>query len=71
MPLVRVSAISGRLSPDVKKKICKEMHDVIMRNTPAPSEAIWVMIDDVPGENWMIHETMLSEKKPPEIFAKE
>ena len=71
MPLVRVSAVKGRISPDVKKKICQEMHDVIRRHTPAPSEAVWVMFDDVPEENWMIHETMLSEKKPPEIFAKD
>ena len=69
MPLVRVTAIAG-VSPETKKKICQEMHEVIMRNTPAPSEAVWVIIDDVPAENWMIHENMLSEKRPKEIFNK-
>jgi len=71
MPLVRVYAIADRLTPETKKKICQEMHDVIMRNTPSPSEAVWVMIDEVPADGWMIHETMLSDKKPGQIFGKE
>lgn len=70
MPLVRVSSIGGKVTPETKKKICQEMHDVLMRNTAAPSEAVWVIIDDVPAENWMIHETMLSEKSPKDIFGK-
>ena len=71
MPLVRVSSIGGKLSPEKKKKICQEMHDVMMRNTQSPSEAVWVIIDEVATENWMIHEPMLSEKSPREIFEKE
>lgn len=66
MPLVRVSSFG--LSPETKKKIAKEMHDVIMNNTAAPEEAVWVMFDDVPPENWMIKDSMLSEKHPREIF---
>ncbi len=68
MPLVRVSQFG--LSDEVKKKIAKEMHGVIMNNTKAPSEAVWVMFEDVPRENWMINERMLSEAHPAEIFAK-
>ncbi len=68
MPLVRVSQFG--LSAEVKKKIAKEMHDVIMNNTKAPSEAVWVMFEDVPRENWMINERMLSEAHPAEIFGK-
>jgi len=70
MPLVRISAISEKMSPEKKKKICQEMHEVMMRNTSAPSEAVWIMFDDILAENWMIHETMLSEKSPQEIFKK-
>ena len=68
MPLVRVSQFG--LSDEVKKKIAQEMHDVIMNNTKAPSEAVWVMFEDVPRENWMINERMLSEAHPAEIFGK-
>ena len=67
MPLVRVSAFG--LSPETKKQIAAEMHRVIMNNTAAPPEAVWVMFEDVPRENWMINETMLSEKTPGEIFG--
>jgi phenylpyruvate tautomerase PptA (4-oxalocrotonate tautomerase family) len=68
MPLVKVSQFG--LSDETKKKIATEMHAVIMNNTKAPSEAVWVMFEDVPRENWMIHEQMLSEKHPAEIFGK-
>jgi phenylpyruvate tautomerase PptA (4-oxalocrotonate tautomerase family) len=66
MPLVRVSAFG--LSPETKKQIASEMHEVIMNNTAAPSEAVWVMFEDVPQENWMISKEMLNEKHPKEIF---
>ena len=68
MPLVRISQFG--LSSEVKKKIAREMHGVIMNNTKAPSEAVWVMFEDVPRENWMINERMLSEAHPAEIFGK-
>ncbi len=68
MPLIRVSQFG--LSAEQKKKIAEEMHEVIVRNTPAPSEAVWIMFEDVPRENWMIHATMLSEAHPREIFAR-
>ncbi len=67
MPLVRVSAFG--LSPETKKQIAAQMHGVIMENTEAPPEAVWVMFEDVPRENWMIRETILSEKTPREIFG--
>ena len=68
MPLVRVSAFG--LSPETKKQVARQMHEVIMNNTEAPPEAVWVMFDDVPRENWMINEAMLSEKHPQEIFGR-
>ena len=67
MPLVRVSAFG--LSPETKKQIASEIHEVIMHNTAAPPEAVWVMFEDVPRVNWMINEAMLSEKHPGEIFG--
>ena len=70
MPLVRITAVAENISPETKKKICQEMHEVITRNTPAPSEAVWVLFDDIPAENWMVHQTMLNEKSPMEIFEK-
>ncbi len=67
MPLVRVSAFG--LSPETKKQIPSQMHDVMMNNTKAPAEAVWVMFEDVPPENWMICNSMLSEKHLREIFG--
>ena len=50
--------------------MAEEIREVIMRHTPAPSEVVWVMFDEVKGENWMIHGTMLDDQDPPEIFGK-
>ncbi len=57
------------LSPETTKLIAAQMPGVIMVLTEAPPEAVWVMFEDVPRENWMINETMLSEKTPREIFG--
>ncbi len=50
--------------------MAEEIREVIMSNVPAPSEVVWVMFDEVKGENWMIHGTMLDDQDPPEIFGK-
>ena len=70
MPLYRCKFEPGLLSLAQREQIAKEMHDVIMNNTKAPAEAVWVMFEDVPRENWMINAQMLNEAHPAEIFAK-
>ncbi len=70
MPLVRVSYITDSIPADTIKKMAEEIREVIMSNVPAPSEVVWVMFDEVKGENWMIHGTMLDDQDPPEIFGK-
>ena len=57
MPLVRVSALAGKSSPETKKKICQEIHEVMKRYTSAPDEAIWVVIDEVPADGLAALET--------------
>jgi phenylpyruvate tautomerase PptA (4-oxalocrotonate tautomerase family) len=69
VPLVRVSSFGW--SAEKKKKIAQEMHRVIMENSNAPAEAVWVMFEDVPRENWMIASRMLSEAHPREIFSQD
>ena len=71
MPLVRVSSLTGKTSSETKKKICEEMHDVMKRHTSAPDEAIWVIIDEVAADGWMMNKKVMSEKTSKEIYGKE
>jgi 4-oxalocrotonate tautomerase family enzyme len=71
MPLVRVSALAGKSSPETKKKICQEIHEVMKRYTSAPDEAIWVVIDEVPADGWMMNKQVMSEKSSKEIYGVE
>lgn len=68
MPLVRISTIADRMTPEKKKKLCQEIHDVMIRNTTAPSEAVSIIIDEVPPQNWMMHQNMLNEREPSDFF---
>jgi 4-oxalocrotonate tautomerase family enzyme len=70
MPLVRISSITGKMSSETKKQICQEMHDVMMRHTKAPDEAVWVIIDEVSEDGWMMNRQMMSEKSSKEIYGK-
>ena len=69
MPLVRVSALAGKSSPETKKQICQEIHEVMKRHTSAPDEAIWVVIDEVPADGWMMNKQIMSEKSSKEIYG--
>ena len=46
------------------------MHDVMMRHTKAPDEAVWVIIDEVSEDGWMMNRQMMSEKSSKEIYGK-
>ena len=64
MPLVRISTRADKLSPDKKKRLCKDILDVMLKHTTAPPEAVSVIIDEVPDENWMMNTNMISERDP-------
>ena len=42
----------------------------MMRHTKAPDEAIWVIIDEVSEDGWMMNRQMISEKSSKEIYGK-
>ena len=64
MPLVRISPRADKLSPEKKKRLCQNILEVMLQHTTAPPEAVSVIIDEIPDENWMMNSSMISERDP-------
>jgi len=51
MPIVRVEMWPGR-TKEIKRKVAREVTDVITKNMGCPEEAVMVVFDERPQENW-------------------
>jgi len=51
MPYINLKLV-GKLSKEQKEKIAKEFSDTLLRVANKPKEYIYLVIDEVSGENW-------------------
>ena len=51
MPLVIVKMLEGR-SVEQKRRLVREITDVVVKFTGAPEEQVDVLVEDYPRENW-------------------
>ena len=51
MPLIIVKMLEGR-SVEQKRRLVREITDVVVKLTGAPEEQVDVIIEDYPRENW-------------------
>ena len=51
MPLIVVKMLEGR-SVEQKRRLVRELTDVVVKFTGAPEEQVDVLIEDYPKENW-------------------
>jgi 4-oxalocrotonate tautomerase len=51
VPLVIVKMLEGR-SAEQKRRLAREITDVVVKYTGAPAEQVDVLIEDYPRENW-------------------
>ncbi len=51
MPYIQVR-VAGKLNREQKESIAKEMTEVMQRVAGKPPEATYVVIEEVPRENW-------------------
>jgi 4-oxalocrotonate tautomerase len=51
VPLVIVKMLEGR-SVEQKRRLVREITDVVVKFTGAPEEQVDVLIEDYPRENW-------------------
>jgi 4-oxalocrotonate tautomerase len=61
MPLVKIEMWAGR-TPEQKGKVIKKVTEAICETIGCPKEAVWVVIEDVPKENWGISGEQCSKK---------
>jgi len=53
MPLLRVELWPGR-SPEAKKKLARELTDVVVENIGCPRSAVTIVFTEVPKGHWVI-----------------
>ena len=51
MPLVIVKMLEGR-SAEQKRRLVREITEVVVKYTGAPEEQVDVLVEDYPRENW-------------------
>ena len=51
MPYINLKLV-GKLSKDQKEKIAKEFSDTLLKVAGKPKDALYLVIDEVSGENW-------------------
>ncbi len=51
MPYINLKLV-GKLSKKQKQRIAKEFSDTLLKVAGKPKESTYLVIDEVPGENW-------------------
>ena len=63
MPLVEMYFGKGALTDDQKTDLSRKVTDLIVKETKQPQHYTWVIIQEVPVENWMVDRLTLLELK--------
>ena len=61
MPLIVVKMLEGR-STEQKRRLVREITDVVVKFTGAPEAQVDVIIEDYPRENWAKGGTLFCDK---------
>ena len=63
MPLIMMFFGKGALSADQKAELSRKVTDLIVKETKQPQHYTWVIINEVPAENWVVDRLTLPELK--------
>jgi len=61
MPVVVLKMLEGR-SVEQKRKLARELTDVVVKNAGTTEDQVEVIIEDYPRDNWAKGGTLMSEK---------
>ena len=61
MPLVRMYFSEGELTTEQKADLSRKVTDLIVKEAKKSQHYTWVMIHELPAENWMIDRLTLPE----------
>jgi len=63
MPLVEMYFGKGALTHEQKAELSRKVADLIVKERRQPQHYTWVIIHEVPVENWMVDRLTLPELK--------
>ena len=63
MPLVEMYFGKGALTDEKKADLSKKVTDLIVNEAKQPQHYTWVIIHEIPQENWMVDRLTLPELK--------
>ena len=62
MPLITINLWRGKTTVEQKRRIVKEITDTISDTIDCPKEAVHIIINEQPKENWGVGGVLASEK---------
>lgn len=71
LPLVEIYLGKGALTNEQKAELSRKITDLIVKEAKQPQHYTWVIIHEVPIENWMVDRLTLPELKAKLIAEKE
>jgi 4-oxalocrotonate tautomerase family enzyme len=63
MPLVEMYFGKGALTDEQKADLSRKVTDLLVKEAKQPQHHTWVIIHEVPVENWMVDRLTLPELK--------
>jgi 4-oxalocrotonate tautomerase family enzyme len=63
MPLVELYFSKGAISEEQKVELSRRVTDLIVKEAKQPQQYTWIIIHEVPAENWIIDRLTLPELK--------
>ncbi|RLE12628.1 4-oxalocrotonate tautomerase [Candidatus Aerophobetes bacterium] len=63
MPLIQMYFGKGALTDEQKANLSRKVTDLIVKEAKQPQHYTWVIIQEVPLENWMVDRLTLPELK--------
>jgi phenylpyruvate tautomerase PptA (4-oxalocrotonate tautomerase family) len=70
LPLIEMYFGQGALSDEKKAELSRKVTDLIVNETKQPQQLTWVVIHDVPPQNWMVDRLTLAELRAKRILEK-
>ena len=64
MPVITVNIWKGKTTVEQKHRLVKEITDIISVTLDCPKEAVHIIINEQPKENWGLGGMLASEKFP-------
>jgi len=71
MPLVQMYFGKGTLTEEQKANLSRKVTDLIVQEAKQPQHYTWVIIHEIPPENWMVDRLTLPELKAKLMAEKE